>query len=243
MGMTFTKLFSSITESTVWCEPSDVRVVWISMLAMADRNGCVFASIPGLANRARVPIESTEAALSKFQQPDPYSRTTEFEGRRIEVIDGGWRLLNYMKYRKLRDDEATKEAKRTYINNRRSAEREAEYQSRLAEFPTADEVVAHGQMINCSPDSCRKFHVWYSEKKMWLNVHGQLIDWKSALVRWREKEKTVPQKPQARVVPFDPDKPRPRQLTYEELQKKARDELAEAIRVHNASGADKLPLP
>jgi hypothetical protein len=47
------------------------------------------------------------------------------QGRRIEAIDGGWRLLNHAKYRELRDEEAIKESKRRYINAKRTQEREA----------------------------------------------------------------------------------------------------------------------
>lgn len=124
MSFTFTKLFSSITESTIWCEPDRTRLVWICMLAMADQKGRVMASIPGLANRARVPIEDTETAIAAFLAPDKYSRTPDNEGRRIELIDGGWRLLNHAKYRAIRDEESIKESKRNYINRRRAEERE-----------------------------------------------------------------------------------------------------------------------
>lgn len=121
--MTFTKLFSSITESTVWREPANVRLVWITMLAMADRRGRVWASILGLADRARVPDADCRTAIKTFISPDPDSRTKEHEGRRIEEIDGGWRLLNHEKYRAIRDVEAIKESKRNYINTRRAVER------------------------------------------------------------------------------------------------------------------------
>ena len=121
--MTFTKLFSSITESTVWCEPDRTRLVWITMLAMADHAGRVHASIPGLANRAVVPLVDCQVALDTLLAPDRYSRTPDNEGRRIEPIDGGRRLLNYKKYRDLIDEESVKESKRTYINNRRKKER------------------------------------------------------------------------------------------------------------------------
>lgn len=124
MSMSFTKLFSSITESTVWCEPDPTRITWIAMLAMADSKGRVWASIPGLANRARVSVEEVELAIKTFLSPDKYSRTPDNDGRRIEPIDGGWRLLNYEKYREVRDAEAAKESKRRYINERRAKERE-----------------------------------------------------------------------------------------------------------------------
>jgi hypothetical protein len=95
------------------------------MLAMADRNGRVWGSVPGLANRARIPLEDARVAITTFLSPDPDSRTPEHEGRRIEVIDGGWRLLNHEKYRAIRDEESALESKRRYINNRRAKEREA----------------------------------------------------------------------------------------------------------------------
>ncbi|PTY03489.1 hypothetical protein DB346_06325 [Verrucomicrobia bacterium LW23] len=106
MSATFTKLFSSITESTIWCESSDIRIVWITMLAMADQYGRVWGSVPGLANRARVPVDVARKALTMFLAPDADSRTTAFEGRRIEPMDGGWRLLNHARYRSMRDEDA-----------------------------------------------------------------------------------------------------------------------------------------
>ena len=98
----FTKLFSGLVYSTVWREEMHVKVVWITMLALADRDGFVAASLPGLADAARVSLEQCEDALTRLMAPDPHSRTKLYEGRRIEVSDGGWKLLNYLKYRELR---------------------------------------------------------------------------------------------------------------------------------------------
>lgn len=123
MSVTFTKLFSSITESTVWCEPDRTRLAWITMLAMADSRGRVWGSVPGLANRARIPVDDMRVAIMTFLEPDADSRSKECDGRRIEEIDGGWRLINYEKYRSIRDEESIKESKRKYINARREKER------------------------------------------------------------------------------------------------------------------------
>jgi hypothetical protein len=95
----YTKLFGTIIGSTIWGEDPATKVVWITMMALADRDGIVESSVPGLANFARVSIAETETALRKFQSPDPYSSTPDHEGRRIEPVDGGWRLLNHAKYR------------------------------------------------------------------------------------------------------------------------------------------------
>ena len=114
----FTKLFSTIVDSTVWREEMHVKVVWITMLAKANRNGDVLASVPGLADAARVSLDQCVEALARLSAPDTWSRTKEHEGRRIVEVDGGWRLLNYPKYRELRDaDERriqTREAVRRY---------------------------------------------------------------------------------------------------------------------------------
>ena len=101
----FTKLFSTIVYSTVWQEDMHVKIVWITMLAMANRNGCVFASVPGLAKASNVSLDQCVDALSKLSEPDEWSRTKTNEGRRIQECDGGWELLNYLKYREKRDDD------------------------------------------------------------------------------------------------------------------------------------------
>lgn len=105
MADTFTKLFSSITDSTVWDEDSDTRIVWITMLAMADKDGYVGASVTGLAARARVSKDCVLAALEKFMSPDVYSRTKDHEGRRVLEVDRGWQLLNHKAFREKRDAE------------------------------------------------------------------------------------------------------------------------------------------
>jgi len=69
------------------------------MLALKDRWHVVNASIPGLADAARLTIPDTIAALETLSSPDPHSRTKDNEGRRIETCDGGWNILNGEKYR------------------------------------------------------------------------------------------------------------------------------------------------
>jgi len=88
------------------------------MLAMTDECGVVGASIPGLAARAGVSVESCNAAIAKFLAPDPYSRTKAFEGRRIEEIDGGWRLLNHAKYRDIMSTEERREYHAKYYTEK-----------------------------------------------------------------------------------------------------------------------------
>jgi hypothetical protein len=123
MGDTYTKLFASITESTIWCEPSGTRLVWITLLAKCNRHGEVFGSVPGLARLANVSLEECESAIHTLLSPDKWSRTPDFEGRRITPIDGGWRILNHAKFDKLRSaieaEERERERKRNWDRDHR----------------------------------------------------------------------------------------------------------------------------
>lgn len=123
MSDSYTKLFASITESTIWQEPSGTRLVWITMLAKCNRRGEVFGSVPGLAGLAKVTLDEAVLALKTLQAPDPWSRTKDHEGRRIEEIDGGWRLLNHAKFDRLRSeiesDERERERKRNWDREHR----------------------------------------------------------------------------------------------------------------------------
>ena len=100
----YTKLFGSIVHSTIWRESPETKVLWVTMLALADQNGEVMASVPGLADVARITLEQCEASLAKFQAPDPYSRTPDNEGRRIQAIPGGWAILNHGIYRTMQSE-------------------------------------------------------------------------------------------------------------------------------------------
>ena len=104
--MGYTKLFNEIVMSTVWREPDHIRIVWITMLALKDRYHKVNASLPGLADAAKVSMPQCEEAIKRLESYDKYSRSQENEGRRIEKCDGGWFVLNGEKYRnKLNQDE------------------------------------------------------------------------------------------------------------------------------------------
>lgn len=98
---TYSKLSSSLIHSTVWREPDHVRLVWITMLAIADRHGVVRASVPGLADAARVSLDLTVEALARFSGPDQWSRSKADDGRRIREVPGGWELVNHQIYRAL----------------------------------------------------------------------------------------------------------------------------------------------
>ena len=140
----YTKLFSSIITSTIWMEDDKTRILWITLLAMADQHGEVYSSIPGLARVAGMTVGEAVAALEKLLGPDEYSRTPDYEGRRIAPIEGGWELLNHAKYRLLasRDDSKTATANRV----RRHRERNSVTQN--VTLVTPDVTVCNGKTLH-----------------------------------------------------------------------------------------------
>ncbi|HUS88160.1 MAG TPA: hypothetical protein VMW91_02125 [Desulfosporosinus sp.] len=114
----YSPLFASILTSTLWQESYSTRLLWVTMLALADETDTVYASVPGLAFQARITEEECREGLNRFMSPDPDSRTKEFEGRRVKAVDGGWFLLNREKHRKRIFDK--KAYQRLYMRKRRS---------------------------------------------------------------------------------------------------------------------------
>lgn len=125
----YTKLFQSILASSIWSEDDQTRIVWITLLAMADQHGEIHASIPGVARMASVPLAAAEAAIAKFLGPDPYSRTPDNEGRRIVAIDGGWLVVNHAKYRLMASKEDSKRKTAERVARHRDAKRNEALQS------------------------------------------------------------------------------------------------------------------
>lgn len=134
--MPFVKLDCGILDSTLWID-RECREVFITALLMAEPRelteptpqiavhstqetgwaippgwyGFIRAAGPGIVRRSLVDMEAGLAALERLGAPDPASRSAEFEGRRLIRVDGGYIVLNFMRYRE-RDETAAERARR-----------------------------------------------------------------------------------------------------------------------------------
>lgn len=96
----WTPLWSMIVTSTLWGESKDVKILFVTMLAMKDCYGKVTATTSGLSRAAVLTFEETVKALKVLESPDTKSDTNQqYDGRRIERVEGGWVVLNHEKYR------------------------------------------------------------------------------------------------------------------------------------------------
>lgn len=117
----FNKIFTKILDSSIWLEPPNTRIVWITLLAAMDETGYAhFSAVENLAWRSRVPLEDAEEAVKVLMAPDPNSSDPDNKGRRIERVPGGFVVLNAGKYRAIMSREIQKEKTRQRVANWRT---------------------------------------------------------------------------------------------------------------------------
>lgn len=116
----YTPVFREFTTSSMWACPPATRCVWLWMLLNADPEGFVPGTVPGLAVAANVSIDEARGAIALFLHPDPDSNSQEHEGRRIEKVPHGWRILNFVYWRELSKHEAEKARKRNWAHQKRN---------------------------------------------------------------------------------------------------------------------------
>lgn len=109
----WTPLFQQIIGSSIWGAENHIRIAWITMLAVANKDGIAPVTAGGLARLANISREEAAEALEALSSPDDDTLTQEFEGRRIERCDTGWRLLNFVKYRDMAKKAIIREQNRT----------------------------------------------------------------------------------------------------------------------------------
>jgi len=129
----YVKLFAQIFDSTL-AEDYLERLVFTDLLTLADQDGCVDMTLNAISRRTNVPLEIVRAAIEQLCQPDPESRSPEEDGRRIVLMSAdrawGWRIVNYLKYRKTVDDETRRAQNRERKQKQRDRERGSHGSSR-----------------------------------------------------------------------------------------------------------------
>lgn len=103
----YSKIFAQIFDSSI-AEDYVIRHVFMDLLTLANPEGVVDMTLAAIARRTNVPLEIVSRAIEQLMQPDAKSRSHEEDGRRIVHIDvhrdWGWRIVNFLNYRNLRDE-------------------------------------------------------------------------------------------------------------------------------------------
>lgn len=114
----YAKLFSRITSSSLMEEPLNVRYTFMMMLAVADPEGLVIGTDVALARVVNMPLDEFKECVAALMRADPESNSKELEGRRIVASDGerGYRIVNFLKYRAIRNEEERREYMTNYMS-------------------------------------------------------------------------------------------------------------------------------
>jgi len=123
----WTPLYQQIIASSIWGTADHVRIAWITLLAVANKNGVAAVTVGGLARLANISHDKAQDAINVLSSPDADTLTQQNEGRRIERCDSGWRLLNWEKYREMAKAQLMREAQ---------AEASARYRAKLKGGPS-----------------------------------------------------------------------------------------------------------
>jgi hypothetical protein len=111
----YAKLFKSIYQGTLRGDSGGI-LVFTNLLANADQTGRVDMHPRAIAEEIGLDVERVKEILLRLEAPDDESRSPELEGRRIVRIDGhrawGWEIVNYLKYRAIRNEEDRREQNR-----------------------------------------------------------------------------------------------------------------------------------
>ncbi len=196
--MPFVKLDTGILDSSLWSEPAQTCKCWITLLAMADAEGFVRSTAPGIARRANLGLADTEKALEIFESPDSHSRTLNDEGRRIKRTDGGYQIVNYEKYRE-RDYTAAERQKRWREKHKANAvtpvtrnvtsrmqkqSTEADTDKRKRKPLSLADCVAYAKTRGISASDAEAFFD-SQESGGWTRGGKALRDWQAALRTWK----------------------------------------------------------
>lgn len=141
--MAFVKLDCGILDSTLWFD-RPAREVFLTALLMArpftteehheqlevrsldetgwsvppGEYGFVHAAGPGIVGRSGLDRDEGMEALHRLGAPEKDSRSSDFDGRRLVRVDGGYIVLNYQKYRD--KDHTNAERQRRYRERHRN---------------------------------------------------------------------------------------------------------------------------
>jgi hypothetical protein len=160
-------------------------------LALANKYGEIPATAPGISQMSGINIKKVNEALEKFQSPDIDSRSREFEGRRIERIDGGYKLLNYEKFRKKMSQDERREYLRVKqaehrakdVNNLSTPVNKNKQCQHIAETEAETKAMGNTKTPSIS-EQIRKDRAW---GKYCYNC-GESSKTDSGRMTWREKK-------------------------------------------------------
>lgn len=106
--MMYGKIFASMYQGTLRGRKNEI-LVFTNMIASSDAKGWVDKHWRAIAEETGLTIDEVKEAIKYLEAPDAESRSIDHDGKRLLRIDEhrewGWIIVNYGKYRNIRDEE------------------------------------------------------------------------------------------------------------------------------------------
>ncbi len=209
----YSKLDCGIVDSSLWEMPHEYLRVWIAMLSKTDATGYVRVSPPAMARLCHLNREEFDTIIEAYCAPDPESRTEDYEGRRLAKVEGGWQILNYLKYREgLKQPDSSAGRMRKFREKRKCDGSTVTVTVGDGYAEAEAKADANAKKENPKKDSCSEPeskpsdskpadpvvgefpisgepNIWYLKKsKMqeWTKVYGQQCDVRSELIKAKQ---------------------------------------------------------
>ncbi len=191
-----------------------VRLLFITLLALADREGVVYGSRNGLMRAAMIDLDAADEhdPWRILMGPDDDSsdlmRNPDNEGRRLEEVPGGFRIINYTYYKGLRDSEdrrvQNQEAQRRHrekvspdkpvsatVSHRNPIESKSETKTKKEDKRGAQARPTIEQVIELIGETAGRDFFDYYESNGWRVGRNPMKSWKAAAHRWKRNQHIV----------------------------------------------------
>ena len=202
----YAKIFQKIFDSSI-AEDWQQRVVFQDILILCDRDGVVNMTHEAISRRTNVPIGIVRESIAKLESPDPKSNTSAEDGRRLERVDEhrdwGWRIINYEKYRNIKNSVELRAATRVRVARWRKKQKE-ERPEKGELKPTLEGVRLYVSKCGLSEsDAC-----WFwnkCEANGWTNGGRKIKSWQHTIASWKSagympSQKNQPKKPESKEI-------------------------------------------
>ena len=108
------KIHDTIYEGTL-AEDWRALITFQQMLILCDADGNIDMTPRAISRRTGIPIDHIEAGIKVLEAPDPESRSSNEQGRRIIRLDDhrdwGWFIVNHAEYRAIKNAQDRREYK------------------------------------------------------------------------------------------------------------------------------------
>lgn len=195
------KIFDSIYEGTLYGQ-WEALVTFQQMIILCNQDGMIDMTPQAIAARTSIPLKIIKKGISILENPDPFSRTPDEDGRRIELIDAhrpwGWHIVNHAKYRALQDADTVRAQTRERVKKHRDAKAsvtvtDGNGQKRYTDTDT-DTDTKRVEAQPRSPKGSRLPSAWQPSDslKAWASKERPDLDVKAVTERFKDYWTAVP---------------------------------------------------